>query len=43
MEGEEEDEFDLVEKMDDVTWLIKAGEELEKIEETRKWLLGIKN
>ena len=27
--------------MDDVTWLINAGEEFEKIEETRKWLLGI--
>ena len=41
LEGEEE-EFILVDKMDNVTWLIKAGEELEKIEETRKWLLGMK-
>ena len=42
LEGEE-DGFNLAEKMDNVPWLIKAGEELEKIEETRKWLLGMKN
>lgn len=42
VEGEE-DEFNLPDKIDNVAWLIKAGEGLEKIEETRKWLLGIKN
>ena len=38
-EGEGED-HDMGDKMEDVAWLIKAGEEFEKIEETRKWLLG---
>ena len=42
LEGDE-DGFNLAEKMENVTWLIKAGEGLEKIEETRKWLLGMKN
>ena len=37
----EGDDQELADKMDDVTWLINAGEEFEKIEETRRWLLGI--
>ena len=36
----EEEGHELVNKMDDLTWLINAGEEFEKIEETRKWLIG---
>ena len=37
----EGDDQELADKMDDVAWLINAGEEFEKIEETRRWLLGI--
>ena len=35
----EDDDQQVMNNMNDVKWLINAGKELEKIEETRDWMI----